>query len=300
MNPHYIPPKFFPMVLTPRIRVLGNYFFNLFLVTGSERSALFETGISGVVDTVIQQLDELGIAPDYLVVSHPHSDHITGLPGLMERFPGATIVCGGGAPEFVSHPKAGPALIREDKFMSRGLERMGIKPGRPTLESIPDLSRAKTVDSPALLDLGGGTGLSLTPVEGHSPGNLIAEVKEDRALFCSDSMGFHYPGRQFWPLFFTGAKVYLETIDLIEAANPAILAPAHQGPIMGDKVHKGIDLARTTALDIIKRIRGTELSDDELAGELFEESYRDEFTLYTRENIMNCTRLLLKRAREMA
>ena len=288
------------MELTPRIRVLGNYFFNLFLVTGSEKSALFESGISGVVDTVIQQLDDLEIAPDYLVVSHPHSDHITGLPGLMERFPGAEVVCGRGAQEFVSHPKAGPALVREDKFMSQGLEKMGIRPGRPALETIPDLSRAVSVDSPARLNLGGGTDLLLTPAEGHSPGNLIAQVEKDRALFCSDSMGFHYPGRMFWPLFFTDARAYVKTIDLIAAAAPDILAPAHQGPITGDRVRKGIDLARTTTLDIIRRIRETQLPDDELTGELFEESYRDEFTLYTRENILNCTRLLLKRARESA
>jgi hypothetical protein len=31
---------------------------------------------------------------------------------------------------------------------------------------------------------------------------------------------------------------------------------------------------------------------------MFKESYRDEFTLYTRENILNCTHLLIKRARE--
>ncbi len=184
MNPHYIPQDKFPMVLTPRIRVLGNYFFNLFLVTGSEKSALFETGISGVVDTVIQQLDDLNIEPDYLVVSHPHSDHITGLPGLMERFPNAAVVCAQGAPAFVSHPKAGPALIREDKFMSQGLEKMGITPGRPTLETIPDLGGATSIDSPTCLDLGGGTDLALMPVDGHSPGSF----REGRQC-CSPGRG---------------------------------------------------------------------------------------------------------------
>ena len=297
MNPHYIPEDQFPLVLTPRIQVLGNYFFNLFLVVGSEKTALFETGISGMIDTVIQQLDDLKIAPDYLVVSHPHSDHITGLPGLMERFPNAQVVCGHGAQEFVAHPKAGPALVKEDNFISQGLEKMGITPGRATLETIPDLGRATSIDTPTRLDLGGGTELTLIPVEGHSPGNLIARVEQDQALFCSDSLGFHYPGRAFWPLFFTDALAYVNTIGLIEAAAPKILAPAHQGPITVD-VQKSIDRARTTTLKIIQKIRKTRLSDDELIQELFEASYRDEFTLYTRENILNCTRLLLKRARE--
>ena len=84
MKTHYIPREKFPMGISPHIKMLGNYFFNLFLVTGENKSALFESGISGVTDSVITQLDALGISPDYLVPSHPHSDHITGLPGLME------------------------------------------------------------------------------------------------------------------------------------------------------------------------------------------------------------------------
>lgn len=298
MKDHYIPQSFFPMEITPRIRVLGNYFFNLILVTGNQKTALFETGISGVVDSVIDQLETLGVSPDYLIVSHPHSDHITGLPGLMERFPEAQVLAGQGAAEFVAHPKAGPALVKEDRFMSMGLEKMGIAPGRTSLETIPDLSRAGVIQEPTQLDLG-GTSLELIPVKGHSPGNLIARVDQDQALFCSDSLGFHYPGRAFWPLFFTNAPDYVETIDLIRAADPKIICPAHQGPIMGKDVPRAMKQAKDTTQKIIQRIQETGLADDDLIQELFDQSYRDEFTLYTETNILNCTRLLLKRAREI-
>ena len=86
MKAHTILQEKFPMEITPHVRMLGNYFFNLFLVTGQHKSALFESGISGGVDGVIAQLNALGISPDYLVPSHPQSDHITGLPGLMAQF----------------------------------------------------------------------------------------------------------------------------------------------------------------------------------------------------------------------
>jgi hypothetical protein len=42
------------------------------------------------------------------------------------------------------------------------------------------------------------------------------------------------------------------------------------------------------------------LTDRELEAQLFNESYRDEFSLYTKEKIANCNRLLIKRARQMA
>ncbi|MCP4720596.1 MAG: MBL fold metallo-hydrolase [Desulfobacteraceae bacterium] len=298
METHYIPQEKFPMEISPHVKMLGNYFFNLFLVTGQNKSALFESGISGITDSVITQLDSLGICPDYLIPSHPHSDHITGLPGLMERFPKARVVMATGANEFITHPKAGPLLVKEDFFMSQGLEKMGITPGRPPLETIPIIRDALIVDETNSLDLGGGIFLDLIKVAGHSPGNLMGFLKKDKTLFCSDSLGFHYPGRGFWPLFFTGANAYISTIDLILSFDPRIICPAHQGPLKAFAASQGIEAARDMTLSTIKRIKQTQLSHGELVSQMFEESYKDEFTLYTEENIHNCTKLLIKRAME--
>ncbi len=297
MTPYYIPPDRFPMELCPGVTMLGNYFFNLFLVRGSQKSALFETGISGIIDSVILQLEDLGVEPDYLVLSHPHSDHITGLTGLCKRFPKAEIITAKGAQEFVSHPKAGPLLLREDGFMSLGLEKKGIRPGRPPLETVPDLKGARTVEETTRLDLG-NLDLELIPVQGHSPGNLMGWVESTRVLFCSDSLGFHFPGRGFWPLFFTGADTYLKGLDRIRDLDPRILCPAHQGPLKEKAVPQKIQESIETTLEAIKRINTTDLSDEDLALEMFQESYKDEFTLYTQDNIKNCARLLIKRARE--
>ncbi len=287
----------YPVKLSPRVTVLGNYYINLFLIQGDKSTALFEAGISGMVDTVIHQLDHLGVVPDYLIVSHPHSDHITGLAGLMERFPEAEVITGPGAGKFISHPKAGPLMLAEDAFMSKGLAARGILPGRPPLDSIPDLSDAREVADTAVLDLG-GVALELFPVKGHSPGNILGRVED--ILFCSDSLGFHFPGRGFWPLFFTGAGEYLDTLAQIQAMAPAIVCPGHQGPLQHPAATAGIQAGIDTARDFIKRVTRTSLTDRELEAQLFNESYRDEFTLYTKENIANCNRLLIKRARQMA
>ena len=287
----------YPMQLSSGVMVLGNYYINLFLVQGNKRTALFEAGISGVVDTVIHQLDHLGAVPDYLIVSHPHSDHITGLSGLMKRFPAAQVVAGAGAGEFISHPKAGGLMLAEDAFMSRGLAARGITPGRPPVDAVPDLSEAQEVTDTVALDLG-GVQLELFPVKGHSPGNILGRVGD--VLFCSDSLGFHFPGRGFWPLFFTDAREYLDTQAQIQAMAPEIVCPGHQGPLQHQAAAARIRAAIDAARDFIERVTRTPLTDRELEAELFNESYRDEFTLYTRENIANCNRLLIKRARQMA
>jgi glyoxylase-like metal-dependent hydrolase (beta-lactamase superfamily II) len=290
-------PSDYPIPLSSRVTVLGNYYINQFLVQGDKKTALFEAGISGMVDSVIHQLEQLEVMPDYLIVSHPHSDHITGLPGLMERFSAAQVVTGAGAAEFIAHPKAGPLMLAEDAFMSKGLATRGITPGRPPIETVPDLSDARAVSDTVVLDLG-GVALELFPVEGHSPGNLLGRVGD--ILFCSDSLGFHFPGRGFWPLFFTGAREYMDTQAQIQAMAPAIVCPGHQGPLQHQEATAGIQAGIYAARDFIRRVTRTSLTDRELEAQLFTESYRDEFTLYTKENITNCNRLLIKRARQIA
>ncbi len=285
------------MPLSSRVTVLGNYFINLFLVTGDNETALFETGISGITDAVISQLEALGVTPDYLIMSHPHSDHATGLPGLMARFPDAVVLAGAGAREFITHPKAGPLMLAEDAFMSKGLLHRGITPGRPPIDTVPDLSDARIVTDTTILDLGGVT-LELIPVSGHSPGNIIARIQD--IVFCSDSLGFHFPGRGFWPLFFTGVKGYLSTQAYIKNLAPAVICPAHQGPLKNDAAARGIQAAIDATHSFINRVTHTRLPDQKLFAQLLAESYRDEFTLYTKENITNCNQLLVKRARQFA
>ncbi len=297
MQAHYIPESSFPLKLASNIFMLGNYFFNLFMITGQKKSALFETGISAVADSVISQLESLDISPDYIIVSHPHSDHITGLPALTEKFPEAEIITAKGAREFITHPKAGPLMIKEDRFMSASLEKFGIRPGRPPLEAVPDLGNALAIDGDTLLDLG-GTSLKLVTATGHSPGNLMAVLPEQKILFCSDSIGFHFPGRGFLPLFFTGKDAYLDTLYFIKDFNPSIICPAHQGPLSGKAAVSGIKESLKTTLDLINEIRHSSLPDSELAKKIFQQNYKDEFTLYTEQNISNCASLLVKRAKE--
>jgi glyoxylase-like metal-dependent hydrolase (beta-lactamase superfamily II) len=284
------------MQVSPCVQVIGNYYFNLMLVTGKEKRLLFEAGVSGMVDQVIRQLDDLKISPDIIVVSHPHADHVTGLPGLADRFPNARIITGTEAKKFMSHPKAVSALIAEDRFISRRLGQEGLTPERPSLDAPPDLSRIEEVDGPARLDLG-GVFFDLLPAKGHSPAALMGIAVPDRVLCCADALGFHFPGRDFWPLCFTGAADYLDTIKQIRELAPKIICPAHQGPIKADKVSSSLDTAESRTAEIIEMIKNTGLNDADLVTKLFNMSYKDEFRLYSKENITNCAGLLVKRAR---
>ena len=293
-------PAFFeeyPIKLADDIWLIGNYFFNLYLVNGEKACALVEMGVTAVVDAVIGQLEGLGVSPDYLILTHPHSDHLTGLPGLMERYPQARLVAGAGAREFARHPKALPGMVYEDRFTARRLGQEGLPAGRPSLESLSFPKEHEAVVSTADINLGGLT-LRCTVVPGHSPGNIVVQVLERKALFVSDCLGFHYPGRGFSPLFFTGFGGFMDTLGMLESLEPELLGPAHQGPLTGLDIKKAFLEAGKEACWVLETVRDSGAEDERLARMFFQKYYVDEFTLYSEKNILNCCRLLVRRARE--
>ncbi|MEE4357943.1 MAG: MBL fold metallo-hydrolase [Desulfococcaceae bacterium] len=287
-----------PALLSENVWLLGNYFFNLYLIQGSQASALVEIGISAITDEVIAQLESLEISPAYLIPSHPHTDHITGLEGLRKQYPDAQIVAAQGAKEFTDHPKALHMMTKEDRYMAQMLSAWGIRPGRPPIEKFSFPENHIIVKDRLEIDLGGIT-LHCIKVKGHSPGNIIVHIPEKDMVMVSDSLGFHYPGRCFFPTFFTAYADYLATVDHIISLKPAMICPAHQDPVRGPDVEKAFRDARKAAVDIYAKIIREE-NKDQTARELFNLYYKDEFTIYSEENIRNCVRLLIRRAWEAA
>jgi len=86
----------YPSRLNDRLWVLGHYHFHCYLIRGDRQTALIEMGVSATADTVLRQLGNLGVSPDYLIVTHPHGDHVNGLPALRAAFPTATVMAGPG------------------------------------------------------------------------------------------------------------------------------------------------------------------------------------------------------------
>jgi len=287
----------FPKQLADNLWLMGNYYFNLYLIKGNKESALVEVGISAIVDSVISQLEALDTYPTYLVVTHPHADHLTGLSGLKERFPDACVVAGEGALEFIEHPKAAEALISDDKFMNEAMVARGHKPGRAPLTKSPSLGNYLLVNDGDVIDLG-GVALRFVTLKGHSPGNIGAYVPEISALIVSDSLGLHYPNRRFLPVFFTGFHDYIASMDRLSQANPEILCLGHQGPLIGADVKQAFHVARQTSFDFLERIVSNRENKESIADDIFHEYYIDEYTVFSPNNVKRAVRLLVRRGIE--
>ncbi|HUH66676.1 MAG TPA: MBL fold metallo-hydrolase [Syntrophales bacterium] len=286
-----------PAALAENLWLLGNYYFNLYLVQGESGSALIEAGISAIADRVIAQLEALDVSPTYLVITHPHADHVTGLTALRERYPEAIVVAGMGAKEFLTHPKALQTMLKEDRFMSNRLHGMGTRPGRPPIGGFDFPENHLKVKNECDIDLG-GISLRCIKADGHAPGNIAVHIPALKALMVSDSLGFHFPGQELLPLFFTDFSDYINTIDYLETLQPGILGFGHQGPLMGPAAKNAFKVSRQATYDMLDRVMDEEKKSDELAEEIFREYYRDEFTLYSGDNIRSVGQLLVRRGRE--
>lgn len=290
--------RIYPAKINDRLWIIGHYYFHHYLVRGDHKSALIETGVSATADEVIRQLADMKARPDFLIVTHPHGDHITGLPALRQAFPDMTVMAGPGAAAFASHPKIGPSFVRDDRFTTAFLQAHGLRNNRPPLSVAPTLEGCVVKSDGDILDLGNLT-LAFHITKGHAPGHMVVEIPEIKALLLSDSLGFHYPAsRRFFPVYFTGYADYVATIDRLAKVKADIVALAHQTVFMGEDAVQAFSLAKNNALDLKNRMIRDTRPDDLTAQELFDDYYRDELRINSPENIMNCCRILIRRSRE--
>lgn len=289
----------FPGQLTDNLWILGNDYFHFYLIKGNDTCTLVEIGISATVDILLEQLSSIGAKPDFLIVTHPHSDHVTGLDFLKQAFPGAEIIAGNGAESFLNHSKAIKSTITEDNYVAKSMASHGLFTLRPVITTVPSLSDCTVMKDGNELDLGELT-IRFLEAKGHSPGNILVHIPALQAVLVSDSLGNRYPRRGFFPTFFTGYADYVATIDRLSAINPKILGLAHNGLFLKDEDIKDIFQKSREAANYVKTYIINDAHDDEtIARNLYSHYYIDELTIYSPGNILNCCRLLVRRIRDL-
>jgi len=290
--------RVFPYKINDNLWILGNDYFHIYLIIGKKTCVLVETGISATVEVLLDQIASLKRKPDYLVVTHPHSDHITGLDYLKSSFPHAAVIVGQGAELFAAHPKAAQSFIMEDKHMLKSMKSRGLCKREEAISSVPMLSGSTVVHDGEEIDLGGLT-VCFIEARGHSPGNILVQIPHMSTILVSDSLGNYYQGKGFFPTFFTGYKEYVDTIHALQKSRINNLGLAHHGFFCGqEQIEKTFQKALESTRHVLNYVTHNEKSDEDIAKELFKFYYIDELTVYSSQNILNCCRLLVKRIRE--
>jgi flavorubredoxin len=191
--------------------------YNSYLVKGSEKTALIETVDPTMSDTLVDNLNQLGVkSVDYVITNHAEQDHSGTLPRILKLFPTAKVV---------STPQCRD-LIRD-------------------LLLIPE-EKVNTVKHGETLSLGDKTLQFIHFPWVHWPETMLTYLKEDQTLFPCDLFGSHLATSNLYvtdeATVYEAAKRYYAEIMMpfkaviqrnmkrIEDLPIDVIAPSH-GPI---------------------------------------------------------------------
>ena len=196
-----------------------------FVLEGTEKTALIETGPKSVVDNVLGALASSGIEQlDWILVTHIHLDHAGAAGTLAERFPSAKVgVHEVGAPHLVDPSKLWSSASR---IYGDAMEQLwgGIDP-------IAE-DRIHVVADGETIDLGGVT-LKAVETPGHAY-HHHAYLSSEGDLFAGDALGVRLPEvgviRPATPPPEFHLTKAIESIERVRDLGPTTLWPTHFGP----------------------------------------------------------------------
>jgi len=160
-----------------------------YLVVGQQRSAIVEPGEGEQTPELLEGIKKIGVnldRIDYLIPSHIHLHHISGVPVLLQEILQAKVVV---------HQRAVPHLMEPSRLNASTLEVWGQDRGCSQLTPIPE-DRIWGVVGGEVIDLGGRE-LEIIDTRGHAPHHIAIFDRPTRVAITGDAAGdWHAPGRE--------------------------------------------------------------------------------------------------------
>jgi flavorubredoxin len=192
--------------------------YNAYLVHGNEKTALLDTADPAKTELLLYQLRDVEQI-DYLVAHHAEQDHSGSIPAVLEKYPGAKVVC-------------------SSKARSMLVDYLLI-----------DEARILSVDDGETLSLGDRTLEFVYTPWVHWPETMSTYLPEERILFSCDFFGSHLATTDLFVrnrgLVYEAAKRYYaeimmpfrptvrRNIEKVASRDIACIAPSH-GPVYDD------------------------------------------------------------------
>jgi flavorubredoxin len=189
--------------------------YNAYLVQGSQKTALLDTVDPTMADVLASQLQTVHTV-DYVVSHHAEQDHSGAIPMVLDKYPGATVLC---------TPKAKGMLI--------------------DLLRLPE-ERFQTVEDGETVSLGDKTLKFIYAPWVHWPETMVTYLPEDQILFTCDFFGSHlatsylYAGedaqvyeaakRYYAEIMMPFRKIIQKNLDKVQECEISLIAPSH-GPV---------------------------------------------------------------------
>ena len=183
---------------------------NMYLIVGSELTALIDTGTGFMVDATVKSLKELlgGRKLDMIILTHRHYDHVGGLRGIIKEF----------SPKLYAGPDDAKPLREGDSDSTLGTKFGGsIDP-----MDVTDFCEGDKIDL-------GGHVLTAIYTPGHTIGSICVLDEVTGSLFSGDTVFVDGVGNTTHP---TGSeKMLIDSLRKLSNVQFSGLYPGH-GPIV--------------------------------------------------------------------
>jgi glyoxylase-like metal-dependent hydrolase (beta-lactamase superfamily II) len=236
---------------------LGARFMCQYLLVGSERTLLVDTGIAPTPTEVIAPyLDRFGAGPDLVLISHADVDHSGGNRALRERYPGAVLACHELDRRWI---ESNEAMLRENYAWHTPY-------GFPE----PDAAELLTLmggDAPIDVGLRGGETIRLAPgwrvevlhLPGHTAGHIGIWDPRSRAAIVIDAVLadgiYDRKGTKLIPPRYYDLGSLRETIGRLQALRPHTLLTAHYPVLGGGEALDWLEDGRAFVDDVERIVR---------------------------------------------
>ena len=249
------------MQLRPGLRrieaPLGERFIAMYLLVGSERALLFDTGVADSVrDTLLPYLEGIGFDPARLtwaISSHCDFDHTGGNAALLAAAPQVELMAG-----HLDVPLAESLDRLIDERYGEFRDDDGFDDPPETTAYIREVAAvapiARALHGGELFDLGDRV-IRVLHTPGHSDGHLALWDETNSALVIGDAtLGSTVPtaaGDPAFPPTYRDTDPYLASIEQFRALDADLLLTAHYPVFEADAVVAFLDESRdyTDTLD---------------------------------------------------
>lgn len=168
------------------VRVTGGNGGEAFLILGSEKTAIYDTGMAcfknNLISNIHEVLDPLNRKLDYIFISHTHYDHMGALPYLIEEYPNVKVCAAPKATRVFSSETAKNTItdLGEKARKLYNIDDVVIKadPLRVDIELTDGME----------ISLGKETVVAYE-AKGHTDCSLCYMIQPDKIFFTNESVG---------------------------------------------------------------------------------------------------------------
>ncbi len=227
-----------PVEVASNLWMLGTNAYPLFLVRAAQEGAIFEGGTGAMGPVLREQLQALGIGPDYVkqvVVTHAHPDHVMAVPLFRQMFPQVSVAASAIAAKTLGAEKAIAFFCQVDEALTGAL----LRAGAISESHRPEPLAEKQIAVDRLLKEGdvvavGEAAFGVLETPGHSDCSLSFYEPSRKILILSDATGYYMPGQQaWWPNYFSDYRAYVDSMRRLASLEAEVACLSHNGAIRG-------------------------------------------------------------------